>query len=146
MWLWQKIQSLSWKSGVKVAVAIITDEEQRILITQRPFHVPHGGCWEFPGGKVEQNETVESALIREIKEEVGIDVLQYQFLGVIEHQYSDKTVQLIIFHVSQFSGKPSCLEGQLNIKWVEKKLLNADDFPEANHKIFDLIPTSLTHV
>lgn len=146
MWLWQKIQSLSWKSGVKVAVAIITDEEQRILITQRPVHVPHGGCWEFPGGKVEQNETAESALIREIKEEVGIDVLQYQFLGVIEHQYSDKTVQLIVFHVSQFSGKPSCLEGQLNIKWVEKNFLNADDFPEANHKIFDLIPTSLPHV
>lgn len=128
---------------MKVAVAIITDEQHNILITQRPFHVPHGGCWEFPGGKLETNELAEHALIREIKEEVGIEIHQYQFLGEINHQYPDKSVQLIIFQVTQFSGKPSCLEGQLNMKWIKKDNLNSDDFPEANRGIFDLIRNSL---
>ncbi|CEG56829.1 8-oxo-dGTP diphosphatase MutT [Legionella fallonii] len=125
---------------MKVAVAIITDNQQRILITQRPSHVPHGGYWEFPGGKLEANELAEHALIREIKEEVGIEIHRYQFLGQINHQYPNKLVQLLIFHVTQFSGEPTCLEGQLNMKWVEKNNLNPDDFPEANQKVFDLIP------
>lgn len=125
---------------MKVAVAIIVDEQQRILITQRPFHVPHGGSWEFPGGKLEYNETPESALIREIKEEVGLDVLKYQHLGVIHHQYLDKSVQLIVFIVTRFTGVPDSLEGQLNLQWVDKANLKPEDFPEANHKIFDLIP------
>ena len=124
---------------MKVAVAVITDNQQRILITQRPSHVPHGGYWEFPGGKLEKNELAELALIREIKEEVGLDVQQYQFLGQINHEYPDRTVQLLIFHVTQFSGEALCLEGQLNMKWVARDNLNPADFPEANHGIFDLI-------
>lgn len=124
---------------MKVAVAIITDEQQRILITQRPYHVPHGGCWEFPGGKLENNESMETALIREIKEEVNLDVQNYQYLGDIVHQYTDKIVQLIVFHVSQFTGIPSCNEGQLNLKWSDINELNPDDFPEANLGIFNLI-------
>lgn len=124
---------------MKVAVAVISDNQQRILITQRPFHVPHGGYWEFPGGKLEENELAEHALIREIKEEVGLDVHQYQFLGQINHQYPDRSVQLLIFHITQFSGEAACLEGQLNMKWVERENLNLNDFPEANHGIFDLI-------
>lgn len=125
---------------MKVAVAIITDEQSRILITQRPFHVPHGGFWEFPGGKLEANEPAEHALIREIREEVGLEIHQCHLLGEITHQYPDKSVQLIIFQVTQFSGNASCLEGQLNMKWIEKDKLNPEDFPEANKNIFDLIP------
>lgn len=124
---------------MKVAVAIITDEQNRILITQRPFHAPHGGLWEFPGGKLELNESAEEALLREIKEEVGLNILQHQLLGQINHQYPDKSVQLIVFLVTQFSGKASCLEGQLNMKWIEKDNLSCNDFPEANHRIIDLI-------
>lgn len=124
---------------MKVAIAIIFDEQHRILITQRPHHVPHGGYWEFPGGKLEANESAEHALIREVKEEIGLEIHQYQFLGEINHQYSDKSVQLIIFQVTHFSGVPSCLEGQLDMKWVEKDNLNLEEFPEANHGILDLI-------
>lgn len=125
---------------MKVAVALITDEYHRLLVTQRPFHVPHGGCWEFPGGKLETTELAEEALIREVKEEVGLDIHQFISLGEINYQYPDKFVQLIIFHVTQFTGKPSCLEGQLDIKWVRKEELRPEDFPEANHRIFDMIP------
>lgn len=126
---------------MKVAVAIITDEQQRILITKRPFHVPHGGCWEFPGGKLEDNESPETALIREIKEEVNLDVQQFQYLGDVVHQYKDRTVQLIVFHVSRFSGVPACNEKQLSMKWIKSGDINPDDFPEANVAIINLIQT-----
>lgn len=133
---------MSRKSGVKVAVAIITDDQQRILITQRPSHVPHGGCWEFPGGKLEANELAEDALIREIREEIGIEIHQCLFLGDFSYQYPDKLVQLLVFHVTRFSGTPSCLEGQPNMKWIEKVNLNPEDFPAANRGIFEFIAIS----
>lgn len=124
---------------MRVAVAIITDEQDRILITQRPYHVAHGGCWEFPGGKLEPDEIAEHALIREIKEELGLEIQQYHFLGEIHHQYSDKQVHLIIFQITQFKGNPSCLEGQLNLRWSKTEELNYQEFPEANRGIFNLI-------
>lgn len=125
---------------MKVAVAVIVDRAQRILVTQRPLHVPHGGYWEFPGGKLEDNEPAEQALIREIKEEVGLDIHQYRHLGQINHQYSDRSVELIIFLVTDFSGTASALEGQLGLKWLAQNELNHAEFPEANHEIFALIP------
>lgn len=143
LWFWKEIQILSRKSGVSssiaVAVAVITDEQQRILITQRPFHVPHGGCWEFPGGKLENNESPETALIREIKEEVNLDIQECKSLGKIVHHYNDRTVELIVFHVNQYSGVALCNEGQLGMKWIKLSELNPDEFPEANHAIISLI-------
>ncbi|WP_454780843.1 8-oxo-dGTP diphosphatase MutT [Legionella sp. WA2022007384] len=128
---------------IEVAVAVIVDEQQRILITQRPFHVPHGGCWEFPGGKLEPDEPSGAALIREIKEEIGLDVLHYKLLGEINHKYSDKEVKLIIFLVNQFAGAPSCQEGQLAMKWVYQHELNPKQFPEANHKVIAMVQSYL---
>lgn len=130
---------------IKVAVAIILDEQQRVLITQRPLHVPHGGYWEFPGGKLETNELAEHALIREVKEEIGLDVLKYQFLGEVNHQYVDKSVQLLIFLVTQFLGNPLCIEGQLAMRWVRVEQLNPDEFPEANREVIQLIPYNKIH-
>ncbi|KGP64407.1 DNA mismatch repair protein MutT [Legionella norrlandica] len=126
---------------MKVAVAVIIDEQQRILVTQRPLHTSHGGFWEFPGGKLEPGELAEDALVRELREEIGIEANDYQFLGNVNYDYPDKSVQLIIFKVTRFIGQPSCLEGQLNMKWVKKEELNFDDFPKANHAVFDLIVT-----
>ncbi len=124
---------------LEVAVAVILDEQNRVLITQRPFHVPHGGCWEFPGGKIKPKETAEVALIREIKEEIGVEILQHQFLGEIHHQYSDKFVKLVVFKVIQFIGIPTCRENQLNIQWKSLLELNPGVFPEANKGIFELL-------
>jgi 8-oxo-dGTP diphosphatase len=125
---------------IKVAVAIIVDEQQRILVTQRPLHASHGGYWEFPGGKLEANELAEQALIREIKEEVGLDVLQHEFLGEVQHQYAERSVHLLIFLVRKFSGNPICIEGQLAMKWIRQDELNPDEFPEANREVMQLIP------
>lgn len=139
MWFRQEIQIMSWKSGVKVAVGVVFDSEKRILITQRPLHVSHGGYWEFPGGKLEHNELAEHALIREIKEELGIDIHECQHMGDVHHTYPDKSVQLIVFKVTNFTGMPHCIEGQLDMKWTALSDLNSNDFPEANHAILDMI-------
>lgn len=125
--------------SIAVAVAVIIDKNQRILITQRPLHVPQGGCWEFPGGKLEKDEPSEAALIRELREEVGLEVSNYRLLGEINHKYSDRTVKLIIFLVTQFTGKPSCLEGQLAMKWIKQHELIPEDFPDANRKVIEMI-------
>ncbi len=124
---------------MKVAVAIIVDKEQRILITQRPAHVPHGGYWEFPGGKLEANETAEQALTREIKEEVGLEIQNPTLVGEIHHQYPDRNVHLIIFQVTQFQGLATCREGQPQLEWASKTSLQQKKFPEANQAILDLL-------
>ncbi|MFI4962310.1 MAG: (deoxy)nucleoside triphosphate pyrophosphohydrolase, partial [Legionellales bacterium] len=80
---------------MKVAVGIITDEKNHILVTQRPLHASHGGFWEFPGGKLEANETPENALIREIKEEVGLEIKDFRWLKEIDYQYPDRDIHLI---------------------------------------------------
>lgn len=139
MWFWQKIQIMPRSHRVKVAVALIKDEQNRFLVTQRPHHASHGGYWEFPGGKLELDELAETALIREIREEVGLEILQCQFLGEITHQYATHNVQLHIFLVTQFSGTPFCKEGQLDMQWIAKQEINHDLFPEANRGILDLI-------
>lgn len=130
---------MSWSHCVKVAVALIQDEQNRLLITQRPHHASHGGYWEFPGGKLEVGELAEVALIREIREEVGLEILAHKFLGEIKHQYATHDVQLSIFLVTQFSGTPSCREGQLDMRWIAKHEINHALFPEANRGILNLI-------
>lgn len=123
---------------MKVAVGIICDAQERLLITQRPLDVPHGGFWEFPGGKLLKDETPEQALVREIREEVGLEVKQYQQLGMIHHHYPDRSVSLFVFKITDYSGSAQCKEGQLGMKWILKRDLNIKDFPEANHKILKL--------
>ena len=125
---------------MRVAVAVIVDEQQRILITRRPLHAPHGGgMWEFPGGKLEQNETPIAALIREIKEEVDLDVHDCDFLGEINHTYPHHSVELHVYRVHSFHGEAVAQEMQIDLRWVEIDCLQDFEFPEANVEIIRLI-------
>ncbi|MDP3561315.1 MAG: 8-oxo-dGTP diphosphatase MutT [Legionellaceae bacterium] len=124
---------------MKVAVAIIIDPEERILITQRPMSAPHGGMWEFPGGKLEMNESAVDALIREVKEEVGLDIIQYEFLTQIDYDYQEKFVSLLVYTVHHFQGTATCLESQDDLRWVKKDELEQFRFPEANAVILNII-------
>ena len=129
---------------VNVAVGVITrtnDEGNRSFFLTRRLQTAHqGGKWEFPGGKVERDETVAQALARELKEEVAIDVLSCQPLITIEHTYrsnkGDKYVCLDVFIVDNFMGEPSAQEGQ-GEGWYELDQLSGLDFPEANQAIID---------
>jgi 8-oxo-dGTP diphosphatase len=120
---------------VNVAVGVVKRDKQ-YFITQRHVEAHQGGKWEFPGGKVEQNETVATALARELKEEIGIDVLACQPLMTINYDYPDKLVTLDIFIVDQFMGEPTAQEGQKQ-QWVSYRELLSLDFPEANIAIIE---------
>lgn len=129
---------------VHVAVGVITrtseDEGDRYFLTKRLEKAHQGGKWEFPGGKVEKNETVAQALARELKEEVAIDVLSCQPFIKIEHTYRGKgkvkPVCLDVFIVDNFIGEPSAQEGQ-GQGWYALNELEKLDFPEANKTIID---------
>lgn len=124
--------------SIRVAVAVIVNHDKQVLVSLRPHHVHQGGLWEFPGGKVEQNETVEAALKREIKEELDIEIESASPLIRIHHDYSDKSVVLDVWRVSAFKGKPHGMEGQ-KIRWCEIGQLNPVDFPRANQAIINVL-------
>ncbi len=123
---------------VHVAVGVIEDSQGRILIARRPEHLHQGGLWEFPGGKVTEGEDVISALRRELREEVDIDVKQTRPLITIEHDYGDKLVLLDVHRVNSFQGEPHGLEEQ-PIQWVAIEDLGKYEFPVANRAILNAI-------
>lgn len=123
---------------VHVAVGVIENSAQEILLAKRHEHLHQGGKWEFPGGKVESAETTAQALIRELKEEVGLDVLNTTPMMEIRHDYGDKKVILDIHWVKDFSGTAQGLEGQA-VQWVAKQDLVNFEFPAANKTIVDKI-------
>ncbi|WP_418357944.1 8-oxo-dGTP diphosphatase MutT [Shewanella basaltis] len=128
---------------IHVAVGIVINEHKQVLLAKRPEHLHQGGKWEFPGGKVEQNESVTDALIREFKEEVNLNISSTTEFMDISHDYPDKHVRLDIHLITDFNGNASGMEGQ-QVKWVKVQSLNEYEFPEANKPILEkLIHLSL---
>ncbi len=116
---------------VHVAVAVIVNTNNEVCISLRHKDSHQGGLWEFPGGKVEQGETIEQALVREIREELNIEIKQLHPLITINHSYDDKAVCLHVCKVISYQGEVTGLEGQ-QVKWLPVSQLSADDFPAAN--------------
>jgi 8-oxo-dGTP diphosphatase len=119
---------------VHVAAAVIRGADNRILIARRGDTQHQGGLWEFPGGKVEADETVQTALARELREELGIEVSQARPLIKVQHDYADKQVLLDVWEVSAFTGEAHGVEGQ-PLAWVKARELPGYEFPEANRPI-----------
>ena len=120
---------------VHVAVGVIIREQQYFL-TKRLDTAHQGGKWEFPGGKVEKNETVAQALHRELQEEIAIDVLSCYPLIEISHDYGDKKVRLDVYVVDNFQQEPIAQEGQKS-GWFSLQELATLDFPKANAAIIE---------
>ena len=123
---------------VHVAVAVIVNIQQEVLLALRQSHQHQGGLWEFPGGKVESGEAVYDALVRETQEELGITITQATPLLQIHHDYADKSVLLDVWQVSDYNGLPTGQEGQ-RLCWHPISKLNPDDFPAANVAIIKAI-------
>jgi 8-oxo-dGTP diphosphatase len=119
---------------IHVAVGVVKNASGQVLIALRDPSLHQGGLWEFPGGKIEPNETAEQALIRELKEELNLTVESAMPLISISHQYPDRTVELHVFLVQQFSGLVKGCQGQ-PFRWVSPEELNHYTFPEANQPI-----------
>ena len=120
--------------AVQVAVGIVADAAGAILITRRPDHVHQGGLWEFPGGKVETDESVEAALRRELHEELGIVIQAAEPLLQVHHAYPDQTVLLEVWRVTAYHGEPHGREGQ-PLTWVLPAMLADFAFPTADGPI-----------
>lgn len=123
---------------VHVAVGVIVDDRNRILISRRAADVHQGDLWEFPGGKVEPGESVLDALQRELLEELDIQVLGSIPLTVIEHDYGDKAVKLDVHVVDRFENEARAMEGQ-PLRWVSCGQLAELPFPAANVPIITAV-------
>jgi len=126
------------KECVEVAVGVVYGKNHQVLLARRPAEKHMGGLWEFPGGKVDKEETTEQALIRELDEELNITPTALTPLINIQHAYSEKKVSLYVYTVTDFNGKPEGKEGQV-IKWVRPDELTLYDFPAANKAIISAI-------
>ncbi|MBF2056011.1 MAG: 8-oxo-dGTP diphosphatase MutT [Cyanobacterium sp. T60_A2020_053] len=122
----------------RISVAVIIDDSHNILIDQRPPHDSMGGYWEFPGGKIEEGETPEDCVIREIKEELGVDIVIDSHLMDINHNYPEFTLTLMVFKCHIIAGNPQPLES-VEVRWVTPSELTNFQFPEANQAIIDLL-------
>ena len=122
-----------------VVVGVIEDTQGRFLITRRSWDISHGGYWEFPGGKVDVGESPEAALLREMREELGLNVLQYELLGSVEHTYPHRAVKLLVYSVLEYAGVPNCCENQLDLTWIDFSAFEQFQFPAANGAILQLI-------
>ena len=133
-----KRQTAEAKTIHVVAGIIYNASRDHILIAKRPDHLHQGGLWEFPGGKVDDGESSENALFRELLEELNIQVTQAESFHQLSHRYPEKTVHLDFWTVNAFSGKPNGNEGQ-QIAWVPLAELNQYPFPAANQPVLELI-------
>lgn len=125
-------QKVMPKKRIWIAAGIILNPAQdQIFITRRHANAHQGGLWEFAGGKVETNETAEQAVIRELNEEVGIQVTALAPLISLAHDYPDKALQFDFFAITAFTGEARGNEGQAGL-WVAINELNLYPFPEAN--------------
>ncbi len=119
---------------VHVVIAIIKNSKQEVLVSERKPDAHLGGFLEFPGGKVENNETPAKALMRELAEELNIDALSFSPLMQIPYSYSDRNILLDTYLVKEYVGEISGNEKQ-NIYWKNISSLNSKEFPAANHGV-----------
>ncbi len=116
-----------------VAAVALVDQDGRVLLARRPLHKQMGGLWEFPGGKVEIGERPEAALIRELKEELGIDVAESCLapLTFASHAYDDFHLLMPLYVCRRWQGQAKGLEGQ-ELAWVRPLKLRDYQMPPAD--------------
>ncbi|MEC7822822.1 MAG: A/G-specific adenine glycosylase [Candidatus Neomarinimicrobiota bacterium] len=120
---------------LKVSTCIVR-KRNKLLILQRPFDKMLGGLWEFPGGKIKNNELKEEAAIREVMEETGLPI-KPDYLGQVSHQYSHFKVWISLF-LSDINDD-SLLETKQKYQWVTRDELNDFALPKANYKMLEIL-------
>lgn len=121
---------------VLVAAVALVDRDGRVLIAKRPAGKAMAGLWEFPGGKVEAGELPEAALIRELKEELGIDTVKSCLapLSFASHSYDDFHLLMPLFVCRVWEGTPTAEEHD-ELKWVKPVRLRDYDMPPADEPL-----------
>ena len=124
-----------------VAAGILCDAEGRVLIAERLGGGPFQGLWEFPGGKIGDNESAAEALSRELAEELGIEVVTYASFMYLRHEYDDRTVTIEFFLVSDWNSEPVGREGQ-ELRWVLRENLDASELLPADVPVVRALQTN----
>ncbi len=119
-------------------VAALIWQGEKFMICQRPAHKARGLLWEFVGGKVEQGETKEQALIRECREELAVTLAVGEVFTEVTHQYPDLTVHLTLFHATIAEGEPQMLEHN-DIQWITPAEIDGYAFCPADVEILEKI-------
>jgi 8-oxo-dGTP diphosphatase len=129
------------REGIKrpiviVAACALLDSEGAVLIAKRPKGRPLAGLWEFPGGKVESGEEPEGALIRELHEELGIEIAKGDLapLTFASHAYSDFHLLMPVYLCRRWRGTVAAHEGQ-ELLWVKPNTLHLYDMPPADEPL-----------
>jgi A/G-specific adenine glycosylase len=121
-----------------VAGVIWNAAHDHLLIAQRPQDKMLGGLWEFPGGKVEGDETLEQALVRELREELAIEVEVGDELTVVNHGYTHFSITLHALHCTHLSGEPQCL-GVADFRWLPLDELLVLPYPRTDLQIIEAL-------
>lgn len=119
-----------------VVCAALVDDGGRVLLAQRPAGKPMAGLWEFPGGKLQPGETPEAALVRELKEELGIEVAPSAAapLAFASHAYANFHVLLLLYLCRRWHGDVAARESQ-GLAWVEPNRIPSYPMPEADRPL-----------
>ena len=130
---------MSKKLVLVVACALI-DEDGRVLITKRPEGREMAGLWEFPGGKIEVGELPEAALIRELQEELGVNVSNSCLapLTFASHSYQDFHLLMPVYVCRKWNGEITALENQ-ELAWVRPNRLNTYPMPPADEPLIAMV-------
>lgn len=121
-------------------VAGVIWHEGYYLAVERPEGFRMAGWWEFPGGKVERDETRENAIVRELQEELGITPVEFAYWRELVHEYEDFSVHLHFFNITQYSGVLSALENQ-RMEWVDPSKPPTLEYLQADIAIVEALHT-----
>ncbi len=122
---------------IEVSCALIMDGD-RVLVTQRSELMPHPLKWEFPGGKLKAGETPEGCIVREIREELDVEISVIQLLPSVKHEYSDSAIKLIPFVCTIRKGEIH-LSQHRTYRWVHDSELDEIDWLEADVEVLALL-------
>mgnify|MGYP001826062300 CR=1 FL=1 len=128
---------------ITVVAAVIRDEEGHILMQKRPEGRHMGGLWEFPGGKIDDGEAPAQALMRELHEELGIEIVVQRPLTFAVHEKPDLRILLLFFHARISGGEPRGCEGQA-VEWVAMQDLPSLPTPPADAELIRLLSNRQT--
>lgn len=123
---------------INVVAAVIVNENGQILITQRNLKKVQGGLWEFPGGKIEPGESREEAIVREIKEELNVDIVIDKYISEREYSYPERTINLIALKCRIKEGILKLNEHE-DAKWIFIKDFEKYNFASADEFIIDIL-------
>lgn len=123
-------------------VAGFLHKDGKILVGQRPENNSLAGQWEFPGGKIENGESPEQALARELEEELGIEAEIGNLKLACTHAYGEVGILILFFEVLYWKGEPRA-KHHMMLEWIHPEELAHRNIPEANRKILDRIYKAL---